>query len=206
MVAEEPSKSAVDEDLAEPSVRAVGHMKWFDAEKGYGFLVCAGSDLAALAGAEPAPEATDVLLHVSCLRKAGLPPPPEGASVTCEVVRRPRGYQVLRLMTIEAAEGLASAAPEPAEAALPACLVQVKWYNGVKGFGFVRRIDAPAGHPAVGEDVFLHAVALRRAGLAEVEPDARLRVDIARGPKGWQVCHVHVGASDLEVGQTEGEG
>lgn len=200
MVAEDPTKLAVEGDLAEPSVRAVGLMKWFDAEKGYGFLVCAGPDLAALAGEDSAPDATDVLLHVSCVRKAGVLPPPEGASLTCDIVRRPRGYQVLRLHAVETG-GTVHPAPEPAERDLAACLVQVKWYNGVKGFGFVRRVDAPAGHPAVGEDVFLHAVVLRRAGLAEVEPDARLRVDIARGPKGWQVSHVHPGEVEAEVGE-----
>ena len=58
----------------------------------------------------------------------------------------------------------------------------VKWFNGAKGFGFIRR--------STGEDVFVHFTEIQMAGYrtldegAEVEYDLRqLKTSKAPGPK-----------------------
>jgi CspA family cold shock protein len=82
-------------------VRISGRVKWFDGGKGYGFVV---PDDASQTGLK------DVLLHVTCLRHAGRDGAPEGAPVICDVVKRPKGWQVLEIIELDD-----SAAPQADE-------------------------------------------------------------------------------------------
>src|ERR1700756_1883667 len=66
------------------AVRISGRVKWFDAAKGYGFIVPDDPGQTDL---------KDVLLHVTCLRSSGRENAPEGSTITCEVVRRAKGWQ-----------------------------------------------------------------------------------------------------------------
>jgi CspA family cold shock protein len=86
-------------DSHEVAVRISGRVKWFDGGKGYGFIV---PDDASQTGLR------DVLLHVTCLRHAGRDGAPEGAPVICDVVKRPKGWQVLEIIELDD-----SAAPRP---------------------------------------------------------------------------------------------
>jgi CspA family cold shock protein len=79
-------------DSHEVSVRISGRVKWFDGGKGYGFVV---PDDASQTGLK------DVLLHVTCLRHAGRDGVPEGAPVICDVVKRPKGWQVLEIIELD---------------------------------------------------------------------------------------------------------
>ena len=87
-------------DSHEVAVRISGRVKWFDGGKGYGFVV---PDDASQTGLK------DVLLHVTCLRHAGRDGAPEGAPVICDVVKRPKGWQVLEIIELDD-----SAAPQGA--------------------------------------------------------------------------------------------
>jgi CspA family cold shock protein len=53
----------------------------------------------------------------------------------------------------------------------------VKWYNGRKGFGFVARDEG-------GPDIFLHASAVKAAGLRYVNEGEKYSFELEDGPKG----------------------
>jgi CspA family cold shock protein len=58
----------------------------------------------------------------------------------------------------------------------------VKWYNAVKGFGF---IASDRG----GKDIFVHASALERAGITGLtEGQQRVAVDVIDGRKGREAA------------------
>ena len=67
------------------TVRIAGRVKWFDPGKGYGFIVPDDPTLT---------DMKDVLLHISSLRDAGRDAAAEGAPISCECARRPKGWQV----------------------------------------------------------------------------------------------------------------
>lgn len=73
------------DDDGESSVRISGRVKWFDEGKGYGFIVPDQPELT---------DRKDVLIHVTSLRGVGREAAPEGATLSCSVVRRPKGWQV----------------------------------------------------------------------------------------------------------------
>ena len=73
------------EDPHEETVRISGRVKWFDPAKGYGFIVPDDPDQTDL---------RDVLLHVTSLRQSGRETALEGSIIICDVVRRPKGWQV----------------------------------------------------------------------------------------------------------------
>jgi CspA family cold shock protein len=65
-----------------------GRIKWFNPEKGFGFVT-------------PADGAPDVFLHISALKDAGLQDAPEGATIHCEVGQGRKGIQVTRVITLD---------------------------------------------------------------------------------------------------------
>ena len=54
---------------------------------------------------------------------------------------------------------------------------KVKWFNGKKGYGFIEREDKE-------KDVFVHASALRDAGLKYLQEGDSVNFDIEEGDKG----------------------
>src|SRR5260221_14772986 len=87
--------------VQDEAVRICGRVKWFDAGKGYGFIVPDDPSQTDL---------KDVLLHVTSLRSSGREHALEGSIITCDVVRRPKGWQVAEVVEIDE-----SCAPPPAE-------------------------------------------------------------------------------------------
>ena len=93
----------------------------------------------------------DILLHFSVLREHGRRSVPEGAMIECVPVRLERGLQAKRVMSID----LSSALPQQPRSSMPSAdradrkaladaagefePVEVKWFNRVRGYGFVNR-------------------------------------------------------------------
>lgn len=182
MGSRDPSSPGVEravetgEDQPLDLVEISGRIKWFDVAKGYGFIV-------------PDEGGADVLLHVTVLRRDGYQTAPEGARVVCEALRRQKGYQVFRLVALDE-----STAAHPAQLSAPRTHVQVtptsgfeivivKWFNRVRGFGFVTRGEGT-------EDIFVHMETLRRFGIVDLKPGDGLLVRFGDGPKGLMAAEV----------------
>ena len=166
------ARSEPEPPAAEPVVRVIGHVKWFDSAKGYGFIVVESTSDASLTG--------DVMLHISCLRDYGETFADEGAKIVCDAARRPRGWQTVHIIEMERPR--ATVAKERGEQ-LAFEPVTLKWFNRARGYGFVRREGQE-------EDIFIHAVALRKASFDDVEPGVQLEVIIESGAKGTHVITV----------------
>ena len=136
--------------------------------KGYGFVVPDATS--AGAGLK-----RDVLLHISVMRKFGRDTAPEGARIVCNVATRDRGYQVNEVLELSANEN-----DEIAEDGGPVETVLVKWFNRTKGYGFVQRLDDP-------EDIFIHMVVVRKAGIEDLQPGQKLLASVGKGQKGRHI-------------------
>ena len=168
-----------NESLPEPELAPItGRVKWFDATRGFGFIVSDELD-------------GDVLLHFSVLREHGRRSVPEGALIECVPVRLERGLQAKRVISID----LSTALPQHPRSSIPSAEradrkaladaagdfepVEVKWFNRVRGYGFVNRAEALGG-----EDVFVHMETVRQARLGDLQPGQRLEARIAPSGKG----------------------
>jgi CspA family cold shock protein len=182
----EPPPEAVPETASEGGSDmdpVIGRVKWFDATRGFGFVV---SD--ALDG--------DILVHFSVLREHGRRSLPEGALIECVPMRLDRGLQAKKIISIDVGPAVTVAPRAPrstskdvdrkalSESAGEFEPVEVKWFNRVKGYGFVNRIgDA--------QDVFVHMETVRNSDLVDLQPGQRLLARIAEGKKGLTAVELH---------------
>lgn len=201
----EPRRRGFDDDFAPPRDRGFGGdrpfsspssfsapapsgppidatVKWFNPEKGFGFV-------------ELSDGSGDVFLHARALEAAGQESVPPGSKLSVRVGQGQKGRQVTEVLdvdtsTAEAAAprrtfgaprmgGGAGAAGGPRAATGPTeeRVGTVKWYNPDKGFGFI----AVEGG---GKDVFVHVTVISRSGLTDLAEGQRVVVQVGQGPKG----------------------
>jgi CspA family cold shock protein len=159
-----------------PTVDAV--VKWFKADKGYGFVELAGGQ-------------GDAFLHANALHASGHETVPAGAKLRVIVGAGAKGAQVTRVVEVDAAgvvearpqRSFSSDAPRPPRRMAPdpssavAVSGKVKWFDDAKGFGFVASDDG-------GKDVFVHISVLGPAGISHLAEGQHVNMRVVDTPKG----------------------
>ena len=155
---------------APESVEAI--VKWFNAEKGFGFVDVVG-------GAE-------AFMHIRQLEAAGHRSVPQGARVKVRIGQGQKGPEVTEIVevlsgsvAVRSSGGRTRATPSQVTGLVAESMGTVKVYKTDKGFGFVGQDDG-------GKDVFVHATALARAGLSGLVEGQRVRMKIGQGQKGLE--------------------
>jgi CspA family cold shock protein len=158
-----------------PAVEAT--VKWFNAEKGFGF-------------AEIADGSGDAFLHVKAVQALGRETLAPGAKLSVQVGQGQKGRQITNILSI-ISEG--DGGPPPPRNTRPAAsggrapdlstatemAGTVKWYNAAKGMGFV---EVDSG----GKDVFVHISVVERAGLTGLAEGQRITMRVVDTQKGRQ--------------------
>jgi cold shock protein len=171
---------------AGPTVDAV--VKWFKADKGYGFVELANGQ-------------GDAFLHANALHAAGHESVPSGAKLKVVVGAGAKGAQVTRVVEVDTAgvverpqrtssfsDGGGArpprrAAPDPSTA-VPVS-GKVKWFDDTKGFGFVASDDG-------GKDVFVHISVLNSAGIPHLAEGQAVNMRVVDTPKGREAISLSV--------------
>jgi cold shock protein len=168
-------------------------VKWFNAEKGYGFVALTDGS-------------GDVFLHVNTLQGAGVQTVSPGATLRIRVGQGQKGRQVDQVVSVDESTATAGAPATRRPGGYPQrpqrsfdgpprrqvdlstaveTMGTVKWYNPDKGFGF---ITPQSG----GKDVFIHATVLERAGLGPLQEGQTVRMGVVQGVKGPEAGTISV--------------
>ncbi|RBP06436.1 CspA family cold shock protein [Roseiarcus fermentans] len=156
-------------------------VKWYRADKGYGFI-----DLRDGGG--------DAFLHAKILRAYhGLETIPAGATIRIVLDDGPRGRQVLRVLDVDLSTSPVVAsrparigpAPRPKYdlSATIEITGKVKWFDDVRGFGFVAGDD-------FGRDVFVHCSILGRTGVSRLVNGQAVTMRVLETAKGREAVEI----------------
>ena len=181
-------------------------VKWFNPEKGFGFVALSDGS-------------GDAFLHANTLNQSGHNAVSPGATLRVRIGQGQKGRQVSEVLavdestatpTVGRAAGPSAAPRSPPSAGVadqgggfggsdrggaprrgapsgPAIEMQgtVKWYNATKGFGFVAPSEG-------GKDVFVHASALQRAGVVQLAEGQTIWMDVVQGAKGPEASSIRI--------------
>ncbi len=162
-------------------------VKWFNPEKGFGFVALSDGS-------------GDAFLHANTLNQAGYNAVSPGATMRVRIGQGQKGRQVSQVISVDESTatptrsaprgpggGERGAGPRRGPPTGPSVPMQgtVKWYNATKGFGFVAPVDG-------GKDVFVHASALQRAGIGQLSEGQTIWMDVVQGAKGPEASSIRV--------------
>ena len=144
-----------------------GVVKFFNVQKGFGFV-------------QREDGGEDVFVHISAVERAGLEGLAEGQGLEFTLVDRGGKISASDLVVvgdvIAVAKREAPAAPQR-ELTGEKASGTVKFFNAMKGFGFITRDD---GQP----DAFVHISAVERSGMRDLAEGDRLEFDIEVDRRG----------------------
>jgi cold shock protein len=155
-----------------PPVQAT--VKRYNPDKGFGFVTLGDGS-------------GDAFFHVSVVERGGHSTVPPGATLEVRAGAGPKGPQVTEILSVDVSTASQEQPrrPRPERPAYHYSADRptveetgtVKWYNAMKGFGFI-------GLDQGGKDIFVHASALERSGIMGLTEGQRIAVDVADGQKG----------------------
>jgi len=159
-------------------------VKWFNADKGFGFV-------------ELTDGSGEAFLHISVVEAAGHSALEPGTTLTTRVGQGAKGPQITEILGVDTSTAEPSrprfGRDRPTNSGRPherpsgpsqEVDGQVKWYNPEKGFGFV----AVEGS----KDVFIHRSVVARTGLSELQEGQRLRMRVVQGVKGLEATSIEI--------------
>ncbi len=145
-----------------------GVVKFFNTQKGFGFI-------------QRDDGGEDVFVHISSVERAGLEGLAEGQQLEFTLVDRGGKVSATDLVVvgdvIPVAKREAAAEAPQRELTGEKATGTVKFFNSMKGFGFITRDD---GQP----DAFVHISAVERSGMRDLAEGDRLEFDIEVDRRG----------------------
>lgn len=142
-----------------------GTVKFFNGQKGFGFI-------------QQESGGEDVFVHISAVERAGLEGLAEGQELEFNLVDRGGKISAQDLQVVgEVIAAPAAGGPPKRELTGEKATGTVKFFNSMKGFGFLVRDD---GQP----DAFVHISAVERSGLSEINEGERFEFDLEVDRRG----------------------
>ncbi|WP_305097386.1 cold-shock protein [Croceibacterium aestuarii] len=140
-----------------------GKVKFFNTQKGFGFI-------------QRDEGGEDVFVHISQVERAGLEGLAEGQELQFNLVDRGGKISAADLQVVGDVIAVAPRAPQR-ELTGEKATGTVKFFNAMKGFGFITRDDGK-------EDAFVHISAVERSGLPGINEGDRFEFDLEVDRRG----------------------
>jgi CspA family cold shock protein len=140
-----------------------GKVKFFNAQKGFGFI-------------QRDEGGEDVFVHISQVERAGLEGLAEGQELQFNLVDRGGKISAADLQVVGDVIAVQQRAPQR-ELTGEKATGTVKFFNTMKGFGFITRDDGK-------EDAFVHISAVERSGLPGINEGDRFEFDLEVDRRG----------------------